>query len=176
MYICPECGSEIPADSDFCHYCGRKRDNTIRLDEKGNVIQTAENRCSSCGSEMSQGDIFCPNCGEPVSRTQMKAFRPKMIKYGWIGLALALIPGALGFLPGLFSIYGLGHFYFKKWTRGAVYIILSLAIFYSNYHGMDTTIWTRLIFVTISVFIYIMQAMEVLVLAYLPPKTPSDDQ
>jgi len=172
-YICPECGSEIPEDSEFCYTCGRKRDNTIRLDQSGHFVPPEENRCASCGTEMSPDDLFCPSCGELRSKIQMIAFRPQMVKYGWIGIALAIIPGALGFIPGLIggiTILGLGHFYFKKWSRGITYIFLSLVITYVKITtGMS--VWTNLVFEIAIVFFYLLQAMEVFVLAFMPPKT-----
>jgi len=170
-YICPECGSEIPEDLEFCYSCGRKRDNTIRLDQSGNFIQPEENKCASCGTEMLSDDLFCPNCGERRSKMQLAAFRPKMVKYGWIGLILALVPGALGFIPGLPGIYGLGHLYFKKWTRGAVFLLFSVFLFYARTTS-DTSIWTSLFFQITAIVIYLFQVMEVFVLAYTPPKAP----
>jgi len=169
-YICPECGSDIPEDSEFCYKCGRKKDNIIRLDQSGHFVQPEEDKCESCGADMAKDEIFCQKFGQPRSRTLMTAFQPKLIKYGWIGLALALIPGAFGFIPGLYSIYGLGHLYFKRWSRGAVYLLFTVFFFYMKYTTtMD--VWTNLLFEILSIFIYILQAMEVLVLAFMPPKS-----
>jgi len=180
-YICPECGSEIPEDAEFCYICGRKKDNTIRLDQSGHFIQPEENKCASCGAEMLPDDLFCPNCGEPISKTQLAAFRPKMVKYGWVGLALALIagalgfvPGAIGFLPTLPSIFGLGHLYFKKWARGVIFLLFS-AFFYYLRITTEMNIWISIFFQVIAIFIYLLQAMEVFVLAFMPPKQPSDN-
>ncbi|MDR1690211.1 MAG: zinc ribbon domain-containing protein [Candidatus Methanoplasma sp.] len=176
IYICPECGNEIPEDVDFCYSCGRKRDNTIRLDDSGRFIPPETDKCSSCGKDMSSGDLFCQNCGEPLSRTQIAVFQPKMVKYGWIGIALAFIPGAIGFMLGLgtIGIYGLGHLYFKKWGRGAMYLLLSAAMFYFRQQIDADVWWSNLIFMIITIFIYIMQGMEAFVLAFIPPKEPSD--
>ncbi|MCL2032520.1 MAG: zinc-ribbon domain-containing protein [Methanomassiliicoccaceae archaeon] len=174
-YICPECGSEIPEDSEFCHSCGRKKDNTIRLDQAGNFIPPETDICASCGAKMSPDDMFCRSCGQPLSRTQMVVFRPRMVKYGWVGLILALVPGVLGFMPdvfgtGLYSIYGLGHLYFKKWKRGAIFLMISVFMFFIK-SGMDESLLMTLMFVITSLFVYFMQAMEVVVLAFMPPKT-----
>ncbi len=178
-YICPECGGEIPEDSEFCHHCGRKRDNTIRLDESGHFVEPEKNKCATCGAEMSQNDAFCPNCGQPISRTQATAFRPKMVKYGWIGIALALSFGLLGILPspaigplpGLFSIFGLGHFYFKKWSRGLWYLFWTALLFMIKYLDSEMSIWYQLLYIVFFMFVYFMQAMEVITLAFTPPKT-----
>ena len=172
-YICPECGGEIPEDLDFCHFCGRKKDDTIRLDQAGRFIPPDKNKCASCGAEMQQNDLYCPNCGEQISKAQLAAFRPKMAKYAWIGIALAFIPGALGLVPGLFSIFGLGHLYFRKWSRAAMFFILTALLFLlkTNYGGAEASFWTDLILVIITLFIYLIQAMEAIVLAFMPSKT-----
>ena len=47
---CPNCGSEIDADSDYCEVCHRY----IR-----------HNVCSFCGASMSDSDGYCPECGSP---------------------------------------------------------------------------------------------------------------
>ena len=188
MYICPECGSEIPEDMAFCSYCGRKKDNTIRLDQAGHFVQPGANICSSCGSEMLPEDLFCPNCGERRSQTQLATFRPKMVGYGWVGLVLAIVPGVLGFIPdfnGVFttlfgismlpSIYGLGHLYFKRWGRGAMFIVFSAFLFYVRFTSegtLDTNLWQAVFFQFISIFIFMLQTMEVFVQAYTPPKAP----
>jgi len=169
-YICPECGSEIPEDHNFCYSCGRKKDNTIRMDESGRFIQPEKNECASCGTEMLPDDRYCPNCGEPVSRPQKVVFRPKLTKKGWIGIILAFVPGALGFIPGFFSIFGLGHLFFKKWSRGALFLVLSAVMLYVRSGWMEASLITSIIFVTLSVFIFLLQGMEVLVLAFMPTK------
>ncbi len=164
-YICPECGNEIPEDSEFCYSCGRKRDDTIRLDDEGKFVAPNANQCASCGNEISPNDLFCQHCGAPITRIQMAAFRPKMVKYGWIGIVLALI-------PGLFSIYGLGHLYFRRWSRAAIFLLTSAFMVYLRWgSNIEMNIWTTLLFGIMSIFLYLMQAMEVLVLAFMPPKT-----
>jgi len=176
IYICPECGDEIPEEQSFCYSCGRKRDNTIRLDDKGNFIHSDPNKCVSCGAEMHPDDLFCRNCGETLSRTQAETFRPAMTKYSWIGLALAFIPGALGFVPDvfgitLFSIFGLGHLYFKKWKRGALFLMVTAIVIYIRYLGFPDSLFNTMIFLIFTSFIYILQTAEVFVLAFKPPVT-----
>jgi predicted RNA-binding Zn-ribbon protein involved in translation (DUF1610 family) len=178
-YICPECGSDILEGSDFCYSCGRKRDNSIRLDQSGHFVPPEMEKCASCGSDVQKGDLFCPNCGKPRTKAQMGTFRPKMVKNGMVGLLLAFIPGALGFLPigaigplpGLFSIFGLGHLYFKKWTRGGMFLLMTAVMFFFRFREVDTSLTMNIIFTITSIFIYLLQAMEVLVLAYMPQKT-----
>ncbi|AIZ56356.1 double zinc ribbon [Candidatus Methanoplasma termitum] len=178
-YICPECGSDIPEESEFCYRCGRKRDNTIRVDPAGHFVEPEKNKCTACGAEMSPNDLICQKCGEPRSRIQMATFRPKMVKNGWIGIALAVIGGILVFLPigpigplsGMFSIFGLGHFYFKKWKRGAWFLLITALMFFIMYTEPEMTTLMHFLFFTASVFFFLMQTMEVVMLAFTPPKT-----
>ena len=46
---CPNCHTEIDADSSFCGKCGQKF--------------PAQSFCKSCGSPMKPNAAFCPNCG-----------------------------------------------------------------------------------------------------------------
>lgn len=149
---------------EFCASCGRKRDDTIRLDDAGKFVPEDDGHCTTCGKDIAPNDLFCQHCGAPITKVQMATFRPKMVKYGWIGIALALI-------PGFFNIYGLGHLYFKRWTRAAMFLLMSAFMLYVKYGGVELTVWTNLIFGIVSIAIYLMQAMEVLVLAFMPPKT-----
>lgn len=164
-HICPECGSEIPEDSDFCFSCGRKKDDTIVLDDSGHFIDSNENKCTACGTELGPLDLFCPSCGKPTTKEQMIAFRPKMRKYGWIGILLAVI-------PGIFNLCGLGHLYFRKWGRAAMYLAISAMMMYIRYGGFEMGLFTQILFILVSGFIFVMQAFETYILAFVPPKTP----
>jgi hypothetical protein len=130
-----------------------------------------KDRCASCNAELSSDDLVCRHCGEPISRTQTITFMPKMTKYGWVGILLALIPGVMGFLPGFFSIYGLGHIYFRKWSRGILFLMLSALMYYIEFGGLELNFWTNLLFGIVSTFIFLLQLMEAAVLAFMPRKT-----
>ena len=47
---CPNCGSEMDADADFCEVCH----HYVRHDV-----------CSFCGAALAAEDAFCPECGSP---------------------------------------------------------------------------------------------------------------
>ena len=47
---CPNCGSEMDADADFCEVCH----HYVRHDV-----------CSFCGASLATEDAFCPECGSP---------------------------------------------------------------------------------------------------------------
>jgi len=103
-----------------------------------------------------------------------------MLKNGWIGLVLAAVGGMLVFipigpigpLPGLFSIFGLGHLYFKKWKRAGWFLMLSGFMFLIRFiQADDPSLLSHILFIVFTGFIFMMQMMEVLILAYMPPKT-----
>ncbi len=158
--ICPECGNEIPDDSKFCYNCGRSNKDAIKIDEKGNVLQ-GNNICKTCGCEISPKDLFCQHCGTAITKDQMvTTFKPKMAKNGWIGIALALGPGFV-------NIFGLGHLWFKRYKRAALYLIVSIPLFYLTYFAELTSYYSTILFIT-SLFIYFIQAMEAFTLAFMP--------
>jgi Predicted membrane protein len=160
MYICPECNSEVPSDSDFCFVCGRMAKRSQPSFEGDSIT---EKICTTCGNELLTNDLFCRKCGTPITRFQISAFKPSLTKRGKIGLALALI-------PGFCAIFGLGHIFFKKWSRGAMYLVFSALMLYMVYIDKVDGL---MLYATIgfSIILYIIQAFEVLVLAYIPPKT-----
>lgn len=50
---CPNCQSEVPAQSKFCPECG-------------NAMPPAVKFCAECGSKLAPGSKFCPECGTKV--------------------------------------------------------------------------------------------------------------
>jgi len=159
IYTCPECNSEVPSDSDFCFVCGRMvKKSSSTFGEN----PSTEKICVKCGNELLNNDLFCRKCGTPITTFQISAFKPTLTKRGKIGLALALI-------PGLCAIFGLGHIFFKKWSRGAMFLTISaLMIYFIFIDGMEGLMLYMVIGVT--AMLYFIQAFEVLVLAYMPPK------
>ncbi|UAL07039.1 MAG: zinc-ribbon domain-containing protein [Candidatus Methanogranum gryphiswaldense] len=158
--ICPECGNEIPENSEFCHHCGRSSKSAIKLDDKGNVVQ-GNNICKTCGCDINPGDLFCQHCGATITKDQMTStFRPKLNKSGIVGIILALG-------PGFFNIFGLGHLWFRSYKRAAIYLVISVPLFYLTYYGNLTSYYSTILFLA-SIFIYFIQAMEALTLAFMP--------
>ena len=58
---CPNCGGEIPAQAQFCNFCGSKI-------EKDTSVQTGptENLCPKCGTVVPEGNAFCNQCGNKL--------------------------------------------------------------------------------------------------------------
>ena len=50
MIVCPNCKTQLSADSKFCNHCGTKL-NT---------------KCPNCGADITQGSAFCSECGEKL--------------------------------------------------------------------------------------------------------------
>ena len=50
MIVCPNCKTQLSADSKFCNHCGTKL-NT---------------KCTNCGADITQGSAFCSECGEKL--------------------------------------------------------------------------------------------------------------
>lgn len=61
---CPECGSKLPQDSNFCNKCGAKI-----------VHEPLEVKCPHCYSKIPSGSVFCPNCGKKVSEPEVISSR-----------------------------------------------------------------------------------------------------
>lgn len=55
VVVCPNCGEEYPAGTNFCSNCG------AHTEVKGK-------HCTSCGAILMDGAAFCHNCGQKVVR------------------------------------------------------------------------------------------------------------
>ena len=53
MY-CPECGSKIASDANFCEKCGEK----IEVSDENSKF------CKYCGKKINENAEICPECGE----------------------------------------------------------------------------------------------------------------
>ncbi len=68
---CPSCGSELPADAQFCIECGVaiRQANTNPTVALPRTLDPAL-RCAACGSANPAHAIFCVRCGERIDATQ----------------------------------------------------------------------------------------------------------
>ncbi|HJD45544.1 MAG TPA: zinc ribbon domain-containing protein [Candidatus Mediterraneibacter norfolkensis] len=63
--LCPNCGTEIPANSKFCNVCGTKIDIPV----SSTVQNAASGRvCARCGAPLEEDQLFCINCGAKVEK------------------------------------------------------------------------------------------------------------
>ncbi|MCK9323042.1 MAG: zinc ribbon domain-containing protein [Candidatus Methanomethylophilaceae archaeon] len=158
-YICPECGNEIRKDAEFCHTCGCVKSKAIIFDDKMKMV-SGSMKCAFCGGDIAEGDIFCQHCGKTITRQQMITFKPTFNASSAIGIALALI-------PAFFNIFGLGHLFFRKWKRAAVYLCITALFLFVQYQ-MILTSTERTIFEITSILVYVIHGMEIFTLALMP--------
>ncbi|MBO4763371.1 MAG: zinc ribbon domain-containing protein [Candidatus Methanomethylophilaceae archaeon] len=58
-YVCPECGSQIPDDSDFCHVCGCLKSKAYAFNDDF----SKDGVCPRCGSEVRPGRCSAKSAG-----------------------------------------------------------------------------------------------------------------
>lgn len=147
--ICHDCGREIPDDMDFCQYCGCMADKATMVDDNGIPSRT----CPSCGAAASMTDSFCGSCGAKLEGApqMMPMMRPVMRRNGPLAFILAVIPGFL-------NIFGLGHFLMKQWSRGAMFLCMSLVIWYVNGGSMFSS---NLLMSMVSILVFIYQLNDI---------------
>ncbi|MDO5861248.1 MAG: zinc ribbon domain-containing protein [Thermoplasmata archaeon] len=153
-YVCSECGNEIDSDMDFCPACGCMRDKAFVFDDKGYV----SNVCPACGEPYLPGDRYCGKCGTEIPDSVRPMMTPKLRSNGTLAIALAL-------LPGFFNIFGLGHFVLKQYARGAMFLVMTLVLWFLNdWSWRASSVFTM--FLDVAVYFY--QCMDILRYAYAP--------
>ncbi|MDR3205943.1 MAG: zinc ribbon domain-containing protein [Candidatus Methanoplasma sp.] len=158
--VCSECGREIPDESDFCYVCGSLRTKAVEIHD-AQEIMGALNLCHVCGGDMRPEDPVCKKCGEP--RVKRVVISVGLDRYGTVAILLALIPGALALLPGLISVFGLGHLMYKRWTRAAMFLTMSALLGMSKMYADEGGMQVIIILATAVTFF--VQLMEVTALA-----------
>ncbi len=63
---CPNCNTEIPANSQFCNVCGAKIERPQVQENIG--IAMPGNVCAKCGAPLEADQMFCTNCGAKVEQ------------------------------------------------------------------------------------------------------------
>lgn len=151
-YICHDCGYEIPEDMEFCPHCGCMRDKSTPVDDQTGMPLGV---CPSCGAKTNPGDSFCGSCGAALP--EVRVMVPKMRKNG----TLAII---LGLFPGFFNIFGLGHLVMREWSKGAMFLAMSVILIYVN----GSLISTSFLMSILSVAVYFYQCMDLIRAVYSP--------
>jgi DNA-directed RNA polymerase subunit RPC12/RpoP len=172
-YLCSECGSEIADDAEFCYACGSLKSKAVRIPDVSDVTGDFVGVCTSCGENIRPGEIRCNKCGTSITAPQVILVRPKLTSWGIIGILLAIIPGSLIFfgIPAIPSIFGLGHLAFKRWSRGLMFLGVSLFLGYLRFTmDQDGAVSYGMIFI-LTLFVFFLQTTEALALAILPKKT-----
>jgi len=149
VYYCPECGSEIPNEAEFCYICGCRKDKAIFFDDSGREV------CPGCGAALPPGSDRCPGCG-----AQTVSAVPRMSKNGSLAIMMAL-------LPGILDVHGLGHLMLGEYRKAALFLILSSAILFVRIYympGTDPLFGT--LFWLGSLAVFIVQGVDVFRLAF----------
>ncbi len=62
LVICPNCRSQVPANSNFCPVCGF---NLRQVATQPPALSASV--CNKCGASVPPGSKFCPNCGNKLA-------------------------------------------------------------------------------------------------------------
>lgn len=144
-FICHDCGYEIPGDMDFCPRCGCMKGSATPVDDNGMPTGT----CPTCGADIEPGAAYCRSCGAKAPETV--SYPPRATSKGMAALMLALI-------PGIFNIFGLGHFVLGRWSRGAMFLAISVILLYMNGWQLFTT---NVVMYLVSLAVYFYQALDI---------------
>ena len=82
---------------------------------------------------------------------------PKMRKNGMIAIILAMF-------PGFFNVFGFGHLVLKDWSKGAMFLAMSVILFYINGGFIPTTMLMSIL----SIAVYFYQCMDLIRVVYSP--------
>ena len=153
IYICSQCGNQIPEDADFCYACGCLRSKALVMDDDGRMDTT---RCHMCGEKVNPGESFCGNCGAAL--VLERGTPAKLDSKRLIALALAII-------PGFFNIFGLGRLGMRQWARGLMFIAITVVLsIICPFYVPSPTMF--IVLVRVGVFMY--HALDIMRYVYAP--------
>lgn len=152
-YICSQCGSVMEDQDEFCHRCGAAKVHAYYLNVGDETV------CFNCGTKLPADSIFCSDCGSLLKQ----AIPVSKDRYGIVQTVTAMM---FAFIPGIFDIFGLGHFILGKWTRGLAFLSCSVAIYLADrYLVLDTTMeYTLVVLCTV---LFIVQMLDLYRFVYL---------
>lgn len=73
--FCPNCNTEIPANSQFCNVCGAKIERPVQEMQP----QPSGRVCAQCGAPLEEDQVFCTNCGAKVEQPAEAAPQPEPV-------------------------------------------------------------------------------------------------
>jgi ribosomal protein S27AE len=103
---CINCGEYNYEDSVYCGRCG--------------LLTKVSKECPGCHGTIAFSDRYCTTCG--------KMIRPGKITRTSVRPIAALI---IAMVPGLFSIWGMGHFFAGSPTRGLGFFLLGILMLFA---------------------------------------------
>ena len=168
---CSQCGAPIEDGADFCYQCGALRKTAFDMDESGNLRPASENAtrvCPHCGFSNPFSERSCQNCGGAMPPLESVRVPKALDSRDFLAIALGVIPGCIG-------VCGLGHFFYHRYSRGLMYLCISLIILYVEISLGYTSSSTKMFFIRILGFVvFFRSSMDLLSTAYYPPEPPSD--
>ena len=157
---CLECGSEVEPGADFCYTCGSRR--VIDVDAETNRVIMPQGHCPFCGHDNDPDAKFCGSCGKRIGDFEYVGnYNRDLTVKDWIIMMVTLLPGA-------FNIFGLGHIILKRYSRAAVYLIISAVLLYIRFTMAGMSMSTLIMIEVIGLVVYLKQAFEVFAVLYGP--------
>lgn len=151
---CMECGSDVEPGAEFCYACGSRR--VIDVDSGSNRLIMEKGHCPYCGHDNSNDSMFCGACGKRIGVFEYVGRRKAGLTINDIFVLI------LALIPGFFNIFGLGHLAIRRYSRGAMYLVISAVYIYTAIAMRDSGMSTIIILELIGILIYVKQASEVL--------------
>lgn len=176
IYICSECGKEIPQNSDFCYQCGSLKEKAHKIEYKADRQLSGEGTiCPECGLSNDKEFKFCKHCGFEVGSTSARSastVRPPQHAQGYgygtrsPGMPVLQKNGRLAMFMsiifGLMGVYGIGHLIMKRWSRGLMFVAISAVNWYIYISAGTFPSFIMLI----SLLMFFKQSMEITNIAY----------
>jgi hypothetical protein len=100
-----------------CSNCGWFNRENARFCTKCGIFLEGPAACPQCHGQVRPSDIYCQSCGHMVRVVSLtnRIGRP-------IGALL------LGLIPGLLSLWGVGHFFAGNYGKGILFLLLGLLL------------------------------------------------
>lgn len=102
---CGNYGRYVPGGARFCTACGQPAD--------GNTV------CPECHSRIGPMDRYCPGCGRALRPEKAPRFTSRPVAAMMLGL-----------VPGLLSLWGVGHLFAGRLERGIAFLVMGLVMNY----------------------------------------------
>lgn len=157
---CLECGSEVEPGADFCYTCGSRR--VIEVDSNTNRVVMPKGHCPFCGHDNAPDAKFCGSCGKRIGDFEYVGNVNRPLTSRDLMIMIATL------LPGAFNIFGLGHILIKRYSRAAVYLIISAVLIYMRFSLSDASMSTLIMIEIIGLVVYLKQAFEIFAIIYGP--------
>ncbi len=166
---CSECGNVIEDGEDFCVRCGAMRRYAFDIDDNGNlnaVDSGAPRMCPYCGYTNTFRDSVCADCGNPLPQLSVRRNPRKLVVEDYIKLIIGLLLGAAG-------VCGVGHMLYRQFSRGLMYLVLSVVILYVEVSSGGSSSFNYIMLRMLGLYIFFSSSFDLLRVAYYREPPPS---